>query len=87
LYNGEQGEFFILSKCYYGYQINKDEMEVAYVEKWRICMLCVISLKVAGLIPEGVTGILHLLNPSGCTTAQGSVQPVTDMSTRNISWV
>jgi hypothetical protein len=23
------GELFILSKCYYGHQINKDEMEVA----------------------------------------------------------
>jgi hypothetical protein len=30
LYNEELGEYFILAKCYYGYQINENEMEVAY---------------------------------------------------------
>jgi hypothetical protein len=29
LYNGELGEFFILTKCYNGHQINENEMEVA----------------------------------------------------------
>jgi hypothetical protein len=44
------------------------------------------SRKVAGSIPDGVTGIFHLCNPSGRTMAVGSTQPLTEMSTRNISW-
>jgi hypothetical protein len=39
-----------------------------------------------GSIPDGVTGIFHWHNPSGCTMAMGSTQPLTEMSTRNISW-
>jgi len=37
------------------------------------------SRTVAGSFPDFVVGILHLCNPSGRT------QPVTEMSTRNIS--
>jgi hypothetical protein len=37
-------------------------------------------------IPEGVTVILHLHNPSDRTMAVGLAQPLTEMSTRNISW-
>jgi hypothetical protein len=44
------------------------------------------SWKVVGLIPDGVTGILRCLNPSGCTKAQGLAQLLTEMSTRDISW-
>ena len=40
-----------------------------------------------GSIPEGVIGIFHLHNPSGRTMALGLTQPLTEMSTRNISWV
>jgi len=47
---------------------------------------CATSWKVAGSIPAGVIGILHWHNPSGCTMALGSTQPLTEMSTRNISW-
>jgi len=36
-------------------------------------------------MPYVVTGIFHLLNPSGPTTALGSTQLLTDMSTRYIS--
>ena len=36
-------------------------------------------------IPDGVTGIFHWHNPSGRTMALGSIQPLTEMSTRNIS--
>ena len=43
--------------------------------------------EVAGSIPDGVTGIFHWHNPSGPTMAVGSTQPLTEMSTRNISWV
>ena len=47
---------------------------------------CATSRNVAGSIPDDVTGIFHLHNPSGRTMALGSTQPLTEMSTRNISW-
>jgi len=37
-------------------------------------------------IPDGVIGIFHGHNPSGCNMALGFTQPLTRMSTRNISW-
>ena len=71
---------------------------IAHVEKYalRIVILgarcwwrgwlrhCATSRKVAGSIPDGVTGIFH--NTSGRTMALGLTQPLTEMSTRNISW-
>jgi hypothetical protein len=39
-----------------------------------------------GPIPDGVVGIFHCHNPSGHTMVLGSTQPLTEMSTRNISW-
>jgi hypothetical protein len=45
---------------------------------------CATSRKVAGSIPDGAIGIFHWLNPSGCTMAPGSTQPLTEMSTTNI---
>ena len=44
------------------------------------------SQKVTGSIPDGVIGIFHWHKPSGRYIALGSIQPVTDISTRNISW-
>ena len=41
---------------------------------------------VAGSIPDGVFGSFHWHNPSGRTMALGPTQPLTEMSTRNISW-
>jgi len=38
------------------------------------------------LIPDGVIGIFHWHNPSGRTMALGLTQPLTEMSTMNISW-
>jgi hypothetical protein len=49
-------------------------------------MHCATTLKVAGSIPDGVTGISHLHYPSGRTMALGLTQPLTEMSTRNVSW-
>jgi len=46
---------------------------------------CATIRKVAGSIPDSVTGIFHLHNPSGRTMALGLTQPLTEMSTRNIS--
>jgi hypothetical protein len=45
-----------------------------------------LRYKVAGSIPDGVTGIFHWLNPSGRTMALDSTEPLTEMSTRNVSW-
>jgi hypothetical protein len=42
--------------------------------------------KIAGSSPNGVTGFFLWHNPSGSTMALGSTQPLTEMSTRNISW-
>jgi len=47
---------------------------------------CATSRKVAGSIPDGVIRIFHWHNPSGRTMVLGSTQPLTEMSTRNISW-
>jgi hypothetical protein len=55
--------------------------------QWRSWLRhCATSWKVAGSIPNGVTGFFHWHNPSGCTLALGSTQPLTEMSTRNVSW-
>ena len=42
--------------------------------------------KVAGSILVGFSVIFHWHNPSGRTMALGLTQPLTEMSTRNISW-
>jgi hypothetical protein len=41
---------------------------------------------VTGSIPDSVTGIFHWHNRFGRTVALGSTQPLTEMSTRNLSW-
>ena len=46
---------------------------------------CATNRKVAGSIPDGVNGIFHW-HPSDRTMALGSTQPLTEMSTRRISW-
>jgi hypothetical protein len=43
------------------------------------------SRKVAGSIPDGVIGIFYWHNSSGRTMVLGLTQPLTEMSTRNIS--
>jgi len=53
------------------------------VSQWLRC--CATNRKVAGSIPDGVIGIFHLHNPSDHTMALGSTQPLTEMSTRNIT--
>ena len=54
------------------------------VAQWLRC--CATNRKVAGSIPHGVIGIFHLHNPTDRTMALGSTQPLTEMSTRRISW-
>ena len=51
--------------------------------RWRSWLRhCATSRRVAGSIPDGVNG--H--TPSGHTVALGLTQPLTEMSTTNISW-
>jgi hypothetical protein len=45
------------------------------------------SRKVAGSILDGVTGIFYGYNLSGLTMALGTIQPLTEIVTRNIFWV
>jgi hypothetical protein len=55
--------------------------------RWRSWLrLCSTSWKVAGSIPDGVMGIFHWHNPSGRTMFLGLTQPLTEMSTRNLTW-
>ena len=42
--------------------------------------------KVAGSIPDDVIGIFHRHNPSSRIMSLGLNQPLTEMSTRNISY-
>jgi hypothetical protein len=37
-------------------------------------------------MPDGVSGIFHLHNPSDRTVTRGSTQPLTEMSISDISW-
>jgi hypothetical protein len=54
------------------------------VAQWLRC--CTTNRKIAGSIPNGVTGIFHWHNSSGHTTVLELTQALTEMSTRNISW-
>jgi hypothetical protein len=55
--------------------------------QWRSWLRhCATSRKVAGLIPDGITGIFHFHNSSVHIMALGLTQPLTEMSTRNVSW-
>jgi len=46
---------------------------------------CATSQKVTGSIPDGVNRIFYWHNTSGRTMALGLTQPLTEMTTRNIS--
>ena len=57
--------------------------------RWRSWLRnCPTSRKAASSIPDGVTGIFHWHNSSGrtMTLGLGLTQPLTEMSTRSISW-
>jgi hypothetical protein len=55
--------------------------------RWRSWLRhCATSRKATSSIPDGLIGIFHRHNPSGHTMALGLTQPLTKMSTRNISW-
>ena len=47
---------------------------------------CATSRKVAGSIADGVIRLFHWHNPSDRSMVLRLTQPLTEMSTRNISW-
>jgi hypothetical protein len=51
---------------------------------WLRC--CATNRKVAGSIPDGVIEFFIDINPSDRTMALRSTHPLTEMSTRSISW-
>jgi hypothetical protein len=54
--------------------------------RWRSWLRhCATSRKVARSIPDGANGIFHWHNPSGRSGTLGLTQPLTEMSTRNMS--
>ena len=60
-----------------------DPLPTKYCHRW--LRHCATNRKVTGSIPY-VIGIFHWHSPSGRTVALGLTQPLTEMSTRNISW-
>ena len=54
------------------------------VVQWLRC--CATNRKVASSITAGVSGFFIDINPSDLTMALGSTQPLTEISTRSISW-
>ena len=48
---------------------------------------CAANRKVAGSIPAGVNGLFIEIKFFNRTMVLGSNQPLTEMSTRSISWV
>jgi hypothetical protein len=67
------------SKCFLTFHMQ------AGSTSWRSWLRhCIINRKVAGFVPDGVNGIFY--NPTGRTMDLGLIQPLTEMSTRNISW-
>jgi hypothetical protein len=69
------------------YIINQGTTSTRGDTRWRSWLThCAKSRKVAGSIPYDVIGMFHSHNPSGRIMALGLTQPLTEMSTRNISW-
>jgi hypothetical protein len=57
------------------------------LSRWRSWLRhCATNRQVAVSIPDGVSGFFHWYNPVGRTMDLGSTQPLTEMSTKNISW-
>ena len=74
--------------CYFKFHRTLTIKKAVHFPKFHYYSLrhCATSRMVAGTIPDGVIGIFQRHNPFGRTRALGSTQPLTEMSTRNISW-
>ena len=70
-----------------GHRVLRVDHKTRRDTRWRSWLRhCATSPKVAGSIPYVFIGIFHWHNPSGRTMALGLTQPVTEVSTGNISW-
>jgi hypothetical protein len=47
---------------------------------------CATNQKIAGSIPDGVMEFFIDINPSDRTMVLGSTQPLTEVSTKSVSW-
>ena len=75
--------------CYIDTLLMVSTVSVLYVTILSYLILehhCATSRKVAGWIPDWVIGIIHWFNPFGRRMALESTEPLTEVSTRNISW-
>ena len=76
--------WYFLFPCQYHYAHATFLYWGTAVAQWLRC--CATNRKVAGSFPDGVIGIFRSHNPSGRTMALGLTEPLTEMSTRSISW-
>jgi hypothetical protein len=78
----------IIAACLSSYLNIPSELNwLSIVVLRRSCLRhCAVSRKVAGSIPDGVTGIFRWHNPSGRTMVVGLTQSLTEIGTKNISW-
>jgi hypothetical protein len=98
---GEQYYWECLGKCLWIYRVMLcNLLDQVWLVKWPECVeiihhtfiktqwlrYCATHRKVAGSIPAGVIRISHWHKPSDRTMALRSTQPLTEMSTRSISW-
>ena len=80
---------YILTVCVCHSVTRQSPKKYAYSSNWGHAVAQLVSAtsrKVAGSTPDVVSGIFHGHNLSGRTMALGLTQPLTEMSTRNISW-
>jgi hypothetical protein len=78
---------YLISFMYIDFYSFYSLLDYTWGTRWRSWLRhCATNRKVAGSIPDGVTGIFQWLNPSGRIVALGSTQPLIEMSTRNPSW-
>jgi hypothetical protein len=90
------GKLFVLTACSHSTEYNRNgshciggwreqtAIQLSLSTNWS--RHCATKQQVAGSIPDGVSGFSHWHNPVSCIMALGSTQPLTEMSTRNISW-
>jgi hypothetical protein len=85
LYSRRASEFVI--HRFYVLLIASCSYQYLQLREWRLLLRhWATNRNVAGSIPDGVNGIFHWHNRFGRTMALGSTQPLTEMSTRNLSW-
>jgi hypothetical protein len=74
----------MIQELHWNYTEHLNQKRETAVVQW--LSYCAKNRKLAGSIPDGVIEIFHLHNPSDRTMALGSNPPLTEMSTRGISW-